>query len=259
MNEQNATENQNPQPQAAKANLLTNGILVVAILAGVSYLAIQNPGITWKILLVALGFGAVVMIHELGHFLTAKLCGIKVETFSIGFPPILISLRKTNKGLQVRFLPQFQSAEPPDEDSHTEYCIGLIPFGGFVKMLGQSDSGPVEQTDDPRSFTNRPIWQRIVVVAGGVVFNAVGAMILFMALFLHGLNLTPPIIGQVVPNSPADVAGLRAGDRIVEIEGEKFIDYMSIVLAAALSDKDRPVEMKVEKSDGSVAETKLVA
>jgi len=259
MNEQNATENQNPQPQAAKANLLTNGILVVAILAGVSYLAIQNPGITWKILLVALGFGAVVMIHELGHFLTAKLCGIKVETFSIGFPPILISLRKTNKGLQVRFLPQFRSAEPPDEDSHTEYCIGLIPFGGFVKMLGQSDSGPVEQTNDPRSFTNRPIWQRIVVVAGGVVFNAVGAMILFMALFLHGLNLTPPIIGQVVPNSPADVAGLRAGDRIVEIEGEKFIDYMSIVLAAALSDKDRPVEMKVEKSDGFVAETKLVA
>jgi regulator of sigma E protease len=236
-------------------------LLALVIAAGAVYLAVQNPAAARKILLVALGFGAVVMIHELGHFLIAKLCGIKIEMFSIGFPPTLLSFQKTAKGFRVRLLPGFGAAEAAgaEEDSGTEYCIGLIPFGGFVKMMGQSDSGAVEQTDDPRSFVNKPIWQRIAVVAAGVVFNAVGAMILFMALFMYGLELTPPIVGEVVPNSPADVAGLKAGDRIVEIDGENFIDYMSIVLAAAFADKDRPVEMKVEKSDGSVAEVKLVS
>jgi regulator of sigma E protease len=259
MSEQNVTQNQNPQ--AKKPNPLMNAMLVVVLAAGVIYLAGQNPAAARKILLVALGFGAVIMIHELGHFLIAKLCGIKIEMFSIGFPPTLLSFQKTAKGIRVRFLPAFGGAEAAiaEDDSGMEYCIGLIPFGGFVKMLGQSDSGAVEQTNDPRSFVNKPIWQRIAVVSGGVVFNAVGAMILFMALFLYGLELTPPIVGEVVPNSPADVAGLKAGDRIVEIDGEKFIDYMSIVLAAAFADKDRPVEMKVKKTDGSVAEVKLTS
>jgi regulator of sigma E protease len=255
MTEQNATPNQNPE--AKKPNPLMNAMLMVVLAAGAVYLAIGNPAAARKILLVALGFGAVIMIHELGHFLIAKLCGIKIEMFSIGFPPTLLSFQKTAKGIRFRFLPQFGADETAAEDSGTAYCIGLIPFGGFVKMLGQSDSGAVEQTDDPRSFVNKPIWQRIAVVAAGVVFNALGAMILFMALFLHGLELMPPIVGEVIPNSPADVAGLKAGDRIVEIDGEKFIDYMSVVLAAAFADKDRPVEMKVEKSDGSVAEVKL--
>jgi regulator of sigma E protease len=257
MTEQNATENQTPKPQPSKPNPLTNILLIVTIVAGAAYLTIHSPGAAWKVLLVALGFGAVVMIHELGHFLIAKMCGIKIEMFSIGFPPTILSFQKTAKGLRVRFMPQFGEADA--EDSGTAYCIGLIPFGGFVKMMGQSDSGPVEQSRDPRSFANKPIWQRIAVVAGGVVFNAVGAMILFMALFSHGLDLMPPIVGEVVPNSPADVAGLKAGDRIVEIEGENFIDYTSIILAAALSDKDGAVTMKVEKSDGSVAEVKLTA
>lgn len=259
MSEQNATQNQNPQ--AKKPNPLANAMLVIIIAAGAVYLAGQNPAAAKKILLVALGFGAVVMIHELGHFLIAKLCGIKIEMFSIGFPPTLLSFQKTAKGVRFRFLPAFGGAEAAsaEDDSGTEYCIGLIPFGGFVKMLGQSDSGAVEQTNNPRSFANKPIWQRIAVVAAGVVFNAVGAMILFMALFLYGLELTPPIVGEVIPNSPADMAGLKAGDRIVEIDGENFIDYMSVVLAAAFADKDRPVEMKVEKSDGSIAEVKLAS
>jgi len=236
-----------------------NAMLVVVLAAGAVYLAVENPAAARKILLAALGFGAVIMIHELGHFLIAKLCGIKIEMFSIGFPPTLLSFQKTAKGFRIRVLPQFGADETAAEDSGTAYCIGLIPFGGFVKMLGQSDSGAVEQTKNPRSFANKPIWQRIAVVAGGVVFNAIGAMILFMALFLYGLELTPPIVGKVIPNSPADVAGLKTGDRIVEINGENFIDYTSVVLAAAFADKDRPVEMKVEKSDGSVTEVKLVS
>jgi regulator of sigma E protease len=260
MSEEKQTQTQGTQPQPSRASNLTNGLLILVIFCGVIWLGIQNPGMTWKILQVALGFGAVIMIHELGHFLVAKLCGIRIEMFSIGFPPVLLSLKKTKKGLRVRVLPHLSGEQAVDEDDDaTDYCIGLIPFGGFVKMMGQSDTGTVEKTDDPRSYLNKPIWQRIAVVAAGVLFNAVGAMILFMALFLHGLELTPPIVGQVTPSSPADIAGLKAGDRIVEIEGETFLDYMSIILGAALSDNDHGVDMKVQKSDGSVAQVKLKA
>jgi regulator of sigma E protease len=260
MNQENQMQTENSKPQLSKMSHLINSLLILVILGGAIYLAAQNPGMARKILQVALGFGAVIMIHELGHFLVAKLCGIKIEMFSIGFPPILLSLKKTRQGLGVRLFPQLHPDPTiPQDDDGTDYCIGLLPFGGFVKMMGQSDTGTVEKTDNPRSYLNKPIWQRIAVVAAGVIFNAVGAMILFMALFLCGLELTPPIVGQVTPNSPADVAGLKAGDRIVEIEGEKFVDYMSIILGAALSDKDHGVKMKVQKSDGSVTDVKLKA
>jgi regulator of sigma E protease len=259
MNPQNQMQTENSKPQLSKMSHLINSFLILVILGGATYLAAQNPGMARKILQVALGFGAVIMIHELGHFLVAKLCGIKIEMFSIGFPPVLLSLKKTKQGLRVRLLPHASSEAVADDDDGTDYCIGLIPFGGFVKMMGQSDTGVVEKTSDPRSYLNKPIWQRIAVVAAGVAFNAVGAAILFMALFMHGLDLTPPIVGQVIPSSPADAAGLKAGDRIVEIEGEKFVDYMTIILGAALSDKDHGVDMKVEKSDGSVARVKLKA
>jgi regulator of sigma E protease len=259
MSEEKSTQTQDSQPQPSKPNNLINSMLIGVIACGAVWLGIQNPGMTWKILQVALGFGAVIMIHELGHFLVAKACGIRIEMFSIGFPPVILSLKRTKQGLRVKVLPHASDQAVMADDDGTDYCIGLLPFGGFVKMMGQSDTGTVEKNDDPRSYLNKPIWQRIAVVAAGVIFNAVGAMILFMALFSHGLELTPPIVGQVMPNSPADVAGLKAGDRIVEIEGEKFVDYMSIILGAALSDKDKGVAMKVEKSDGSIADVKLKA
>jgi membrane-associated protease RseP (regulator of RpoE activity) len=200
MTEQKPTQDPNQPVQKSQMDKLFNIILVLIIVAGILYLVMQRPAMTGKILLVMLGFGAVVMIHELGHFLMAKFCGIKVEMFSIGFPPILVGIRKTRKGFRFRLLPQSGSTDILEEgDSDTEYCIGALPFGGFVKMLGQSDSGPVEKTDDPRSFLNKPIWQRIVVVAGGVAFNAIGAMILFMALFMHGLQLMPAVVATLFP------------------------------------------------------------
>jgi regulator of sigma E protease len=266
MDNQNTTSQQDltsqtPAPkESGKKDAFFNGLLLLIIIAGVIFLAAQHPAATWKVVQVAVGFGAVIFIHELGHFLMAKLCGIKVEAFSIGFPPVLFSVRKLKSGLRVRFMPKTDVTEPQQEgDADTEYCVGIIPFGGFVKMLGQSDSGAVEKTDDPRSYLNKPIWQRVVVVAGGVVFNAIGAMILYMALFMHGLQLMPAVVGEVIPDSPADVAGLKAGDRIVEIEGETFIDFTTVILSAALSDKDRGVAMKIERSGSPAIDVRLAA
>ncbi len=256
MTEQNQQAAGAAEHKKSPIDSLFNGLLIVVIAVGGVYLIAQHPSVAWKALLVALGFGAVVMIHELGHFIAAKLCGIQIEAFAIGFPPVLFSIQKRPDGFRFRFMPHGESQEPCEA---TEYCIGLLPFGGYVKMLGQSDTGTVQKNDNPRSFLNKAIWQRIVVVAAGVVFNAVGAMILFMALFMHGLELAPPIVGGVMANSPAEVAGLKTGDRIIAINDKEFLDFSSISLAAALSDKDKPVEMVVRKSDGTTAQVKMIA
>ena len=218
-------------------------IIVLIILVAVIAFVIQKPGTALSILIVMLGFGAVIMIHEFGHFIVAKLSGIKVEAFSIGFPPTLLAIQKIDGRIRISFLPK----SPPEETntdktndtenltskslekiSHknkadsweTEYRIGLIPFGGFVKMLGQVDTGAVEKTDGPRSFLNKPIIIRIAVVAAGVIFNAISAVLIFMILFLVGMELPPAVAGGVMPDSPADIAGIRPGDRFVEINGE---------------------------------------
>ncbi|NLW82821.1 MAG: PDZ domain-containing protein [Phycisphaerae bacterium] len=217
--------------------------------------AFKKPGPARAIALVALGFGGVVMIHELGHFLVAKLGGIKVETFSIGFPPVAIGIRKLKKGFRFRFLPRPGQEQIIEEgDNETEYQIGLIPLGGFVKMMGQSDTGAVAQDNDPRSFLNRPTWIRIAVVAAGVTFNAIAATLLFMALFTRGIDLIPAVVGEVVPNSPAYEAGLQPGDEIVEVNGERFVDYETLLLAPALSGQGQPI-LFVVRREGTHEET----
>lgn len=221
--------------------------------------AYKNPQTARSIALVGLGFGGVVMIHELGHFIVAKLGGIRVEAFSIGFPPVLIGIRKRKKGFKIRLFPKSVSDDALAEgDSPTEYQIGLIPLGGFVKMLGQSDTGAAAASADPRSFANRPIWIRIAVVAAGVAFNAIGSIALFAALFLHGIELKPAVVGDVIPNSPAAEAGLKAGDKIVQIDGQRFVDFEAVLLAPALASKGRPIEMVVRGADGERT-VKLVA
>ena len=178
--------------------------MLLVILVGVIYLIVRNIDAFGNVLLVLLGFGTVILVHEFGHFISAKMCGIKVEMFSIGFPPILIGFKRVAEGFRLRILPGF-FAEKETEDTggdqdkpdqsldeaekaddslltitaggkgkawDTEYCVGLIPVGGFVKMLGQDDTGEVKASDDPRSFANKSVAARMVVVVeddvGGV-------------------------------------------------------------------------------------------
>lgn len=248
-------------------------LLFILVVGLAVYLVVKNIDKFGYVLLVALGFGAVILVHEFGHFVIAKLSDIKVEAFSIGFSPVLVGLKKTEGGLRIRILPGlFRQENGPDDGGllsftvggtckpgETEYRIGLLPFGGFVKMLGQDDTGKAEKTDDPRSFTNKPILARIAVVAAGVVFNALSAVIVFVIVFLIGIELAPAVVGGVVPNSPAELAGLRPGDRIVEIDGETDLDFGNIVLAAAFSDNNEKVSFKVRHEDGSVENIAVAA
>jgi len=249
-------------------------IIAIVLVAAGGYWIANNPLTFMNIMLVILGFGAVVVVHEFGHFIVAKLSGIKVEAFSIGFPPTLVAFTRKSDGYRLSILPKLFEVDEGDAGNKTdsplaqvadplawdtEYRIGLIPFGGFVKMLGQEDTGAVQQTADPRSFTNKSIWIRVAVVAAGVIFNAISAFLIFMVVFMVGMKLPPAVVGSVLPGSPAERQGLRAGDEIVEVNGETFVDFTSLVLAPALSGKGQPIHFKVKRPDGRIDAVDVVA
>jgi regulator of sigma E protease len=247
------------------------------LLAAAIFLIVRHITVFSNVLLVLIGFGAVVIVHEFGHFIIAKMSDIKVEAFSIFMPPTLLGVRKTKDGFKLRILPGLfaKESEEPEESpisttdsaedktnnaDQTEYRIGLIPFGGFVKMLGQDDSGPVKSSDDPRSFSNKPVTTRVAVIAAGVTFNVISAVIIFMIVFLAGIKLPPPVVGDVIPNSPAAQAGLKPGDEIVEIAGKsKDLDFSNILIAAALSGQNEKVPLRVKHKDGSEEYCELIA
>ncbi len=252
-----------PKPQSKLSKLLDLAVAIGIVIAIIVFI-LKAPGVAGTVALVVLGFGAVVFIHEFGHFIVAKMGGIKVEAFSVGFPPTILSVRKLRRGFRVRLFPKAdQEPQPQEGDSETEYWLGLIPFGGFVKMLGQSDSGAVEKTDDPRSFLNRPIWIRICVVAAGVIFNVISAVILFMGLYLYGLQQQPAVVGEITPGSPAEAAGFRPGDRVIAIDGKAFVgdfvDFATISLAGALARKGEPTTFTVRREDGQTETLKAVS
>jgi len=242
---------------------LFNGVFWAAISGVAIYFIARNFGVFSNVIIVLLGFGAVVLVHEFGHFIVAKLSGIKVEAFSIFMPPTLLGIRRTKAGYKFRVLPGLHSgkedepAEPPEE---TEYRVGFFPFGGYVKLLGQEDTGPVKQINDPRSFACKPISARIAVISAGVIFNVISAALIFMVVFLVGIELPPPVVGGVTANSPAAKAGLRPGDEVIEIDGmRKDLDFSNIMIASALSDVGEPVPIVVRHQDGTVEKKHLVA
>ena len=168
-------------------------IVFAAVIVMILYFIISNVGAFGNVLLVLLGFGSVIMIHEFGHFIVAKLSDIKVEAFSIFMPPTLFGIQRKKEGIRIRILPDIfpkkrdDSEEGEDSNegaisitikgegkaSETEYRMGLIPFGGFVKMLGQEDTSTVKSSDDPRSFANKPKSIRAAVLAAGVSCNII--------------------------------------------------------------------------------------
>jgi regulator of sigma E protease len=145
--------------------------------------------------------GIIIVIHELGHFLVAKLFKIKVETFSVGFGPRLLGYRYGD----------------------TDYRISAIPLGGYVKMAGEHVGETV--TGAPNEFLSKPKWQRFLVAAAGPIMNFILAMALLTGLFMHGMEVAeyaegPAVIGAVKKGSAADTAGILAGDRIVSLAGK---------------------------------------
>lgn len=164
---------------------------------------------------VLLALTILVFIHELGHFLSAKYFGMRVERFSVGFPPTVFGRRYGD----------------------TEYALGATPLGGYVKISGMIDESldtdHVEEEPEPWEFRAKPVWQRIVVISAGVIFNALLAILIFGGLRWSGGETYIPAenVEQVYveDGSVAHDLGLRTGDRIVEVNREPFerLDQMS--------------------------------
>jgi regulator of sigma E protease len=212
----------------------------------------------------AIGFGLVVFIHELGHFLAAKYCDVKVEQFAVGFGPAVLSWRK---GMGLRYGSSGEQLEKLKDSpaelarvGETEYRLNWIPLGGYVKMLGQDDLRPGGVADDPRAYNNKTIRARMLIVSAGVIMNVILAAVGFMIVFLVGYPVPPATVGGVVSLSPAvqtvNAGGVReplvAGDQILSIDGKKTIgDFTKIQLGVALSEEGQTIPIEVRRLDGT--------
>lgn len=197
-------------------------------------------GSAWPIFLIFVGFSAVIFVHELGHFMVAKWCGIRVEKFAIGF---------------FREIFGFTRGE-------TRYSFNILPLGGYVKMLGQEDfdidkSGELYVKDDPRSFSNKPVGQRMLVVSAGVVMNVLFAGLLFMIIFMVGKKGLSTEIGFVRPNWPAALAGIEPGDVIESVDGREIEEFGELNYAIILADPLEPLDFRVRRQ-GQVKTVKVV-
>ncbi len=160
-----------------------------------------------------LAIGVLVLVHELGHFLFAKMMGIRVERFSIGFPPRLFGKKIGD----------------------TDYCISAIPLGGYVKMSGMIDeSMDTEITGEPYEFMSKPVWKRALVIFAGPLFNIVFAiLVVSVSIMATGISMpkeqAKAIVGSVQEESPAAGIGLQAGDQITSINGEAVNSWEDLV------------------------------
>ena len=174
--------------------------------------------------------GVLVFIHEFGHFIAARLCGIGVDVFSLGFGPKILKKRM----------------------GRTLYCLSAIPLGGYVKMVGEEPGSTIDPEDIPASFTHKSLLKKSIVVAAGPFFNFFLSIFIFYLLYqFSGIYLAKPVVDKVQENTPAATAGIKPGDVIREINQKKvesFEDISRIISAG----KGEQLNMIVSRDTGAV-------
>jgi regulator of sigma E protease len=175
--------------------------------------------------------GILILIHELGHFLVARWTGVGVERFSIGFGPVLLRWR----------------------GKETEYCLSVIPMGGYVKMMGEEnplEGGGTLAYDPSKAFSLKPLWARFLIVFAGPGMNFVLAAVIFALVFATvGRPVWAPVIGRVTEGSPAAAAGLRSGDLVTAVGGQPVAHWEDVERVVSVSGGS-PIALRVRR-DGS--------
>src|SRR3972149_1124684 len=182
--------------------------------------------------------GILVFIHELGHFIIAKLSGVGVLKFSLGFGPKIFGIKR----------------------GETEYLISALPLGGYVKMVGESTGEEVSQEDSEKSFANKPISKKAAIVVAGPIMNLVLAFMLLPLIYLIGIQIPAyldrePMVGYVVKGEAADKAGLKKGDIILSIDGRQIKNWEGLN-NTILSSPGSLLNLRV-KRDGEIKEIAL--
>jgi regulator of sigma E protease len=229
--------------------------------------------IVWYIVQVAIALGAVIFVHELGHFLVAKACGVKCEKFYVGFDvPIKIGPLRLPAALWRK------------QWGETEYGIGILPLGGYVKMLGQDDNpsriteemqrsqvsgqatnakeivGPSGETYlvDRRSYLAKSVPQRMAIISAGVVMNVIFAFLFAVVAYGVGVPTIPCIVSQTIPGSPAWQADLEPGDEIVAIADKQNPTFDDLRSNVTLGDLENGIRMHVDEAGESGAPREIV-
>jgi regulator of sigma E protease len=171
--------------------------------------------------------GVLIFFHELGHFFFARLLGVGVEKFSLGFGPRLF-------GKKIGI---------------TDYRISAIPLGGYVKMIGEEPDAEIDPADLPLSFTHKHVFKRIMIVAAGPLFNFFLAILIFFVLFqISGTYILKSSVGLVDPGSPADRGGLKKGDLIVAIDRSAVANWDDMARIISES-QGRTLSIEVRRKD----------
>jgi regulator of sigma E protease len=178
--------------------------------------------------------GPLVIVHEFGHYLFARIFGVKAEVFSIGFGPIIW---KKQLG-------------------ETELRLSAVPLGGFVKLLGEDGETELPPELQKRALQKQVPWKRFLIFFGGPCFNFIFAILVFMAILLIGEPQLSSVVGRVVRGSAAEQAGLRSGDRITAVNGKPVIRYEE-VMSAVSENPNRPVTFDIARPVDAQSEAKL--
>lgn len=187
----------------------------------------------YSILAAVVGLGVLIVFHEFGHFLFAKLSGVGVLTFSVGFGPKLWVKKK----------------------GETEYALSAFPLGGYVKMVGEDPEEEVKAVDLERSFAHKSLLKRTAIVAAGPGFNLLLAVFLLMVVFLfYGVPVLSNLVGAVEPDSPAAQAGIQKGDRIVAVDAQAVTAWEDLSSAIKQSG-GQPLALRVQRSGEEMAMT----
>ena len=172
-------------------------------------------------LLAVLALGILIIVHEWGHYAVARLCNMRVDRFAIGFGPALIRRQWGD----------------------TMFQVGVIPLGGYVQIAGLNPEDEAIDRDDPRSYAQRPAWQRFATIAAGPMVNYAFAVILLLGLnWILGIPGT--MAGRVLPGKPAAVAGMKDGDQIMRIDGRSIVEISQVQQFIGRT-QGRPVTIEV--------------